>query len=91
MDRGLIQEAVADEVRAELARQRLSGVRAARALGWTQNYIARRMIGAVAFDAADLVELSQLLDVPVAKFFESAGIGVGIRRPGYCRALAAAA
>lgn len=58
------------EVRAQLARRRLSGVRAAKALGWTQNYIARRMIGAVPFTASDLVALAELLEVPVSTFFE---------------------
>ena len=62
--------AVADEVRAELARQRLSGVRAAKALGWTQNYIQRHLSGTVPFDVADLQALADLLEVPVTNFFQ---------------------
>jgi transcriptional regulator with XRE-family HTH domain len=70
---------VAAEVRAEMARQQLSGVRAARALGWTQNYISVRLRGTVPFDVADLIKIADLLEVPVSTFFETAG---GVRRPG---------
>lgn len=91
------QDAVAAEVRAELARQRLSGVRAARALGWSQNFISVRLRGAVAFDVNDLQALAELLDVPVTQFFSGvtedepagrAGVrtprgGMGIRIPGF--------
>jgi transcriptional regulator with XRE-family HTH domain len=63
-------EAVAAEVRAGLARQKLSGVRAARKLGWTQNYISRRLSGSVPFDVTDLVAIAELLDIPVTRFFE---------------------
>lgn len=62
---------VAAEVRAEMARQQLSGVRAAKELGWTQNYISRRLSGTVPFDVADLMRLAGLLEVPVESFFES--------------------
>ena len=62
-------KAVADEVRAELARQRISGVRAAKALGWTQNYIQRRLSGVVPFDVADLQAIADLLEVSVTNFF----------------------
>lgn len=62
---------VADDVRAELARQRISGVRAAKRLGWTQNYIQRRLSGTVPFDVADLQAMAELLDVPVTRFFEA--------------------
>jgi transcriptional regulator with XRE-family HTH domain len=70
-------EAVAAEVRAELARHRLSGVRAAKALGWTQNYISRRLSGAVPFDVADLAALADLLEVPVTTFFPQSRMAGG--------------
>jgi hypothetical protein len=66
----LPHQKVAAEVRAEMARQQLSGVRAAHALGWTQNYISRRLSGTVPFDVADLGALADLLEVPVGVFFE---------------------
>src|ERR1022692_4135759 len=74
---------IAAEVRAELARKQLSGVRAARALGWTQNYISRRLSGTVPFDVADLIALANLLEVPVTTFFPDQDLGV--RTPGLCR------
>jgi transcriptional regulator with XRE-family HTH domain len=66
-------ELVAAEVRAELARQQLSGVRAAKALGWTQNYLSVRLRGAVAFDVTDLIMIADLLEIPVTTFFETPG------------------
>lgn len=54
-----------------MARQQLSGVRAARALGWTQNYISVRLRGTVPFDVTDLIKISDLLEVPVSVFFET--------------------
>jgi transcriptional regulator with XRE-family HTH domain len=73
---------VAAEVRAELARRQLSGVRTAKALGWTQNYISVRLRGEVAFDATDLVRLADFLDMPVGAFFETAGQAALARRRG---------
>jgi transcriptional regulator with XRE-family HTH domain len=60
---------VANEVRAQLARRRISGQQAADRLGWTQGYIQRRLAGKVAFDVADLGALAALLEVPVTAFF----------------------
>lgn len=65
-----VSDLVAAEVRAELARQQMPGVRAARALGWTQNYISVRLRGDVPFSLADLEVMADLLGVPVTKFFE---------------------
>jgi transcriptional regulator with XRE-family HTH domain len=65
-------EIVAAEVRAQLARRKLSGVRAARALGWSQNYISRRLSGTVPFDVTDLAAIAELLEVPMTTFFEVA-------------------
>jgi len=69
-------ELVAAEVRAELARQQLSGVRAARALGWTQNYLSVRLRGDVEFGVTDLVKIADLLEVPVSMFFDVKGARV---------------
>jgi transcriptional regulator with XRE-family HTH domain len=82
-------EAIAGEVRAELARQKLSGVRVARQLGWTQNYISRRLSGTVPFDVADLQAIADLLEVSVTEFFQVPTVDV--RRPGSCPELEAAA
>lgn len=66
-----LQEQVASEIRAYLARRRISASRAAEALGWSQAYISRRISGVTAFDVADLEALAELLDVPVTAFFDS--------------------
>ena len=62
---------VAAEVRAHLARQRISGRQAAFALGWKQPYIARRLGGDIPFDVNDLAKLAELLDLPITSFFET--------------------
>lgn len=62
---------VANEVRAILARRRLSQQVVADAAGWSQSYLARRMAGRRPFDLADLDRLSEVLDVPVGEFLPS--------------------
>ena len=62
---------VAAEVRAHLARQRLSGRQAAFALGWKQPYIARRLSGEIPFDVNDLAAIASLLSLPVSEFFDT--------------------
>lgn len=76
--------AVADEVRVALARRRMSASEAARALGWSQTYMSRRLRGDVSFDVADLFELAKLLRVKVQDFFPEPDPeptpGIAIRR-----------
>ena len=68
-DQPSTHEIVAAEVRAEMARQRISGRQAARRLGWTQPYLSRRLTGDIPFDVADLADLADLLGVQVSVFF----------------------
>lgn len=70
-DRQAIVDAVANGVRAELARRRMPHQEAARRLGWKPAYIGRRMIGDTPFDAADLQQLARLLNVSVEVFFRN--------------------
>lgn len=81
--------AVAAEIRAELARQQISGVRAAKSLGWTQNYISTRLRGVTPLSLDDLEAIAKLLEVPVSQFTEVATLKV--RRPGSCPPLDVAA
>ena len=76
-----LQESVAAEIRAQLARRRLSGRQAALMLGWTSPYLSRRLTGEVAFDVADLEALAELLSVPVASFLQGppAPVIMGVR------------
>lgn len=60
---------VADEVRAWLARRRLSGAGLARALGRSQSFVAKRLDGRQAFDVDDLEAVARVLEVPVSVFF----------------------
>ena len=67
------RETVAAEVRAQIARQRRSGRNVALELGWTQNYMWKRLAGVKAFDVEDLAAIAKVLDVPVTVFFEQGG------------------
>lgn len=64
-----VQERVAANVREQLARQRCSGRKAAEALGWRQQFLARRLRGDIPFDVNELAALAGLLKVPVELFF----------------------
>jgi ribosome-binding protein aMBF1 (putative translation factor) len=79
-----IREYVATEVRAELARQRLSVTEAARRLGWGQTVLYRRVTGEIAFEASELAQVARLLGVPIEKFFPgdlNAQVGGGVMIP----------
>jgi transcriptional regulator with XRE-family HTH domain len=58
---------VSDEVRAEMARQRVSQHKLAAACGWTQAYLARRLTGRVTFSTDDLETIALALGVPLAQ------------------------
>jgi transcriptional regulator with XRE-family HTH domain len=64
-----VRDHVAAEVRAELARQKLSVSEAARRLGWTQPFLQRRVMGSRTFEVSELAQVAQLLSVPIEQFF----------------------
>lgn len=66
-----LQEKISDEVRAWLARRRLSASKAAAALHWNEMYMSRRLNNKTAFDLNDLEALAHLLEIPVTVFFEN--------------------
>lgn len=61
---------VADNIRAELSRQRWSGRKAAIALGLTPTYVSRRLSGETPLDANDIYMFAEFLSAPVSKLFE---------------------
>lgn len=69
MDTLSLQERVAEEVRALLARRRMSAHQTAVALGWTDMYMSRRLNSRAPFDLNDLEAIAGLLQVPVAELF----------------------
>lgn len=58
------QTLVAENVRAELARRRLTQEQAGAAIGLTQKAMSRRLTGEVEFSASELQKLAGLLEVP---------------------------
>lgn len=61
-------ELVAAEVRAEMARQRITQTEMARRLGTNQAFINRRLVGEVPFNITTLAKIGDVLGVPVTHF-----------------------
>lgn len=65
-------EAVAVEVRAEMARQRMTQQELADKLGHSKTYVYRRLNGLTPLSMVDLVSIAHALDVAVTKLVASA-------------------
>lgn len=50
-------------------RRGIKASEACRALGWTENYLSRRLTGKQGFTVDDLETLASLLNVPITAFF----------------------
>ena len=68
-DPGLIQEKIAGEVRAEVARQNASQTELAKWLGLHQTGVSKRLQGRIPFSAAELLLVADFFDVPVNQFY----------------------
>lgn len=64
---------VADNIRAELARERWSQRKAATALGVSANWVQRRISGETPLDPNDIALFASFLHVPIASLFEPHG------------------
>ncbi len=62
------QEIVAGEIRAEMARQRRSQEDVALTLGWTQQYLSRRLTGLTALSTDDIEAIARALGAPLGNF-----------------------
>jgi transcriptional regulator with XRE-family HTH domain len=62
---------VADTVRAEMARSRVTQGKLAQQLHLSQAAVSRRLKGEVAFNADELIVTALIVGVPVGAFFES--------------------
>lgn len=60
---------VAEEMRAVLARRQVTPSEVCRSLGWTKNYLSRRLTAKQPFDVNDLHAIAKLLDMPLLAFF----------------------
>ena len=59
-----LTQRVTEEVRAEMARRRLTQQDLADALRWTPGYLSRRLTGEVAWSLDDIEEVAAALQVP---------------------------
>jgi hypothetical protein len=83
-----VRQSVASEVRALLARKRISVSEAARRLGVGQSWLHRRVVGEIPFDVGEISAVADLLETPVETFFAgtgNAGTGEGIRKRSFWR------
>lgn len=60
-----LDRAVAEELRALMARRRITVASVAKDLGWGQMYLSRRLNGQVPFSVGELIGLARSLKVPV--------------------------
>jgi len=65
---GVARHAIAAEVRAEAARQRVTQMAVAQLLETSQGSVSRKMLGKSPFDAEELYLLAAAWDVPVTRF-----------------------
>lgn len=82
------RQQVAAEVRAMLARKRISVREAARRLGVGQSWLHRRVVGEIPFDVGEISAVADLLETPVETFFAgtaNAGTQGGIRKRSFWR------
>jgi transcriptional regulator with XRE-family HTH domain len=78
---------VAEEVRAWLARRRISGAELARRIGRSQTFVAKRLDGRQAFDIDDLEMVANVLGIAPEQLITSAsrahgGVVTGTYTPG---------
>ena len=66
-----LNEVVAENIRAEMARERWSGRKAATALGLNQMYVSRRLSGETPMDANDIAAFARLLNVSIESLFQT--------------------
>lgn len=66
-----LTELVAGQVRAEMARRRISGVQLGAKIGKPPRYISRRLTGDVAFDTEDLAAISEALGIDVRDLMQT--------------------
>lgn len=67
-----LAQTVASEVRAEMARQRVTHRALAEHLNLPQPSVTRRLNGRTVFDIAELEKVAEFLGVPVTNFMPSA-------------------
>ena len=62
---------IADEVRVWLTRRKISAAQVAQKLGWSQKYLSRRLTGEVPFRVDELIDVTDLLEIPLEQLFEA--------------------
>lgn len=69
-----LREKVAEVIRVEMARRRMTQRSLAEATGLTQSYIGRRLTGEMPFDTDDLARIAIALDIPVSMFLAETSV-----------------
>jgi transcriptional regulator with XRE-family HTH domain len=78
---GELRGRVAEEVRALMARRRISGVQLSKEIGRSHVYLSRRLNGHTAFDVDDLEAVARIFEVPVSALFGLAAGSDYVKNP----------
>ena len=65
------RETIAGEVRAQMARQKMSGRQLAQKTGLKQPTLARKIAGQVDFSVPELMSVADVLGIPLSTFTET--------------------
>ena len=68
--REIANDYVAEELRAELGRQRVSISELARRMDVEQSWLHKRLTGVIPLRIGEVIEITDLLKVPLERFFE---------------------
>lgn len=68
-----LAQSVAEEIRAELGRQRKTGTDLARGMNVSQAWVSRRLTGELPFDLVELEQVAGILQVPVGHLLAGSG------------------
>jgi DNA-binding Xre family transcriptional regulator len=80
-ERTTLSERIAEEIRALLARRRMSGRELTRKLGVSPNWLSLRLTGVQAIDVNDLERIATALDVRPIDLVSAAEDGTTLRYP----------
>ena len=79
-DPGKLARAVSAEIRAELARQRISGMKLAEMMGRSQNYLAKRLRDEIPLSLNDVEDIGSALHLPAGSLVARASESIrGLR------------
>jgi transcriptional regulator with XRE-family HTH domain len=87
---GTLRDQVAEEIRVQLARMRMSARQLTQLTGWSPMYLSRRLRGELPFSIDDLELIAYVLQIPVTRLLPRSEDGFITRAEWYRPGLRAA-